>query len=206
MSYNINLVSNRKRNLAITKNVFLFFGIISFLMIISVLFLDNSDIKEAKNIATKAKPIAKKYELALDHPVFKGTNKYQLPYQIAAVSAHKTSENQYQLFNIEADYPSANYDIKIKSLSGLMSNIDNFLLLTNNVQISLSNILFLFDEVGINLTSQDAISDHRTKAILKHSEINSDSFKTENSGDLIIFTGNVKSSLDLNDFNTITKE
>ena len=181
-------------------------GIVSIIIIVLNLLNFQSIFVTNKETSTKQfqnRPISEKIkntELTLKNSVFRGVNEDLQPYEITASTANKVSESQFTLNKVGANYLVGNSNLLINAKVGLLDNLENWMELSDDVQIFFNNLLLNTSEIHLNLINKEVFGKKNVKATYKNSQIQADSFNSRNNNDIINFKGNVHTILKLEDF------
>lgn len=201
----MSLLKYHKRNSFFWKVICLV-GIVSIIIIVlnllnfQTIFVINKEIN-AKQFQSRPKSEKiKNTELTLNNSVFKGVNEDLQSYEITASTASKVSENQFALNRVGANYLVGNSNLLINAKVGLLDNLENWMDLSDDVQIFFNNLLLSTSEIHLNLINKEVLGNTNVKATYKNSQIQADSFNSRNNNDIINFKGNVHTILKLEDF------
>jgi|GEM_PF-6557609 len=199
------LIRYHKRNSTLWKIIYLI-GIAALLIIIlnllnfQSLFITSKDINKKISQNRPASEKIKNTELSLQNSVFKGVNEGLEPYEITADTASKVSENKFVLDKVGANYLVGKSNLLINAKAGLLDNLENWMDLSDDVQILFNNLLLSTSEIHLNLINKEVLGQTNVKATYKNSQIKADSFTSKNNNDIISFKGNVQTILKLEDF------
>lgn len=199
------LIRYHKRNSTLWKIIYLI-GIAALIIIIlnllnfQSLFITDKDVNKKISQNRPASDKIKNTELSLQNSVFKGVNKDLEPYEITVDTASKISENQFALDKVGANYLVGSSNLLINAKAGLLDNLENWMDLSDDVQILFNNLMLSTSEIHLDLINKDVFGQTNVKATYKNSQIKADSFTSKNNNDIINFKGNVQTILKLEDF------
>lgn len=201
----MSLIRYHKRNNLFWKIIYLS-GIILIIAVVLNLLNFQSLFTADKDISKKlSQKISKNNEiqnteLVLHNSIFKGVTQDLEPYKITASTANKVAENQYALNDVGANYLVKNSNLLINAKNGTLDNSDNWMELSNDVQILFNNLLLNTSQMYLNLVNKEVLSETNVKVTYKNSQVNADSFSSTSNNGIINFRGNVKTILNLDDF------
>nr|WP_253307631.1 LPS export ABC transporter periplasmic protein LptC [Rickettsia endosymbiont of Ceutorhynchus assimilis] len=192
--------------------------IFSFLCIIGILYIGYILIKNTSNIIEKHDhklntPLSSsakvnhatehnlEYKIILKDSVFEGLNKNLNSYTVKAEQAIKDSDDKYKLDKINVLYElNDNRLLTINAKNGFLNKESNILNLQNDVKVFLEDIVFNTNDAQIDLIQKDIVSNSSVTLTYKNSSVISNSFSTQNDNNLIIFKGNVFTTINLLNF------
>ena len=192
-------LSKTRSRIKLLKYAFLSAGICVMIAIIAILYAQNNlqnHTEEAVNETAKPK-LSKEYTLSIQHSIFEGISQDSLPYKISAENVVKDADNKYLLNTIIGKYKVAGGAIELTASNGTLDELNKFVILNQNAQITYNGIIFNSAKIKCNLDNKDIESDVPVDVNFKKSNIKADKFNTKNSGNDIIFKGNVESKFDL---------
>ena len=193
-------LAKTRAKIKLLKYIFLSTGCCVLIAIIITLYLNNTFISQdvEKNSAKNNKPnLSKKYNLTINRSIFEGLSSNLIPYKISANTVSKDLTNKYILSIITGKYSLNNGNLTIKATNGILDEDNKFIILKDNVIITLNNIIFISEEIKLNLKNQEAHSDTNVEVNFNNSSIKADSFNTKDSNNIIEFKGNVKSNFNI---------
>lgn len=181
-----------------------------FLIILGILYAGYILVKSSHhteenntNIVEKApeKNLDLKYNIILKDSVFEGVDKNLNSYLVKAEQAIKDSDNKYKLDIINGIYNiNQNQSVTVYAKEGFLNEELHILDLKNDVKFYFEDMIFDTNDARINLINKSIISDSPATLFHKNSTITSDSFNTQDDNNIIIFQGNVYTTIDLSDY------
>lgn len=181
-----------------------------FLIILGILYAGYILVKSSHpteenntNIVEKApeKNLDLKYNIILKDSVFEGVDKNLNSYLVKAEQAIKDSDNKYKLDIINGIYNiNQNQSVTVYAKEGFLNEELHILDLKNDVKFYFEDMIFDTNDARINLINKSIISDSHATLFHKNSTITSDSFNTQDDNNIIIFKGNVYTTIDLSDY------
>ena len=198
----MNKLPNSLAKIKMLKYIFLSTGICIMITIFILLYVQSTDLENiSSNDEEQNTPkLSAEYALSINNPVFEGVSSDLLPYKISAENVVKNIANKYILSHVTGKYKLMSGDMLLKAKTGILNEDTKFVILDKNVQIECDGITLNSDQVKVNLNTKDAESDNPVDINFNESNIKADSFKTKDSGNEIIFQGNVKSDFKLQTF------
>lgn len=187
-----------------------FWKITYFLIIFGILYAGYILVKSSysteennTNIVEKTpkKNLDLKYNIILKDSVFEGVDKNLNSYLVKAEQVIKDSDNKYKLDTINGTYNvNKNQSVTVYAKEGFLNAESHILDLKNDVKFYFEDIIFDTNDARIDLIKQSIISNSPATLFHKNSTITSDSFNTQDDNNIIIFKGNVYTTIDLSDY------
>ncbi|ASX27512.1 LPS export ABC transporter periplasmic protein LptC [Rickettsia sp. MEAM1 (Bemisia tabaci)] len=181
-----------------------------FLIILGILYAGYILVKSSypteennTNIVEKApeKNLDLKYNIILKDSVFEGVDKNLNSYLVKAEQAIKDSDNKYKLDIINGTYNvNQNQSVTVYAKEGFLNEESHILDLKNDVKFYFEDMIFDTNDARIDLINKSIISNSPATLFHKNSTITSDSFNTQDDNNIIIFKGNVYTTIDLSDY------
>ncbi len=196
--YYMDDVKKIRRKNTIIKYFFLLASTFTLLLIAKYFFYINTNTQSQET--NKSVKLPKNLSLKIDHSIFEGLNKENLPYKILASSVKKKSNNLYNLDSINAFYMSPNGQLEILAKSGVLDDETKIFILSNDVRILYENLILKSEKINFDINSNSASSKLPVELNFKKSKIKAMGFNTEEENNIINFEGNVISTIDLDDF------
>lgn len=184
---------------------FAYFLIILGILYIGYILIKSSYITEENNIdiAKKApeKNLDLKYNIILKDSIFEGVDKNLNAYLVKAEHAIKDSDNKYKLDIINGIYNINNdQSFTIYAKEGFLNEESHILDLKNDVKFYFEDIIFDTNYARIDLVNKNIMGNSPATLFYKNSSVTSDSFNTQDDNNIIIFKGNVSTTIDLSDY------
>lgn len=197
-------IRQRKQKIRLIKYTFLITAIVIIIGIVVTnmnlnKFFNNEDIKASQNIK-KFKKSKTNHTLSINESIFQGLSKDLSPYKIIAQQVDKLTDQKFNLQTISGDYLINNNKLGINALSGTFDNTTHDITLSGKVSITYQDIKFSTNALEIAIENKEASTHEPVTLEYKNSQIESDSFEIENNAEIINFKGNVRSTINLDDF------
>ncbi|XVN40402.1 MAG: LPS export ABC transporter periplasmic protein LptC [Rickettsia endosymbiont of Argas persicus] len=181
-----------------------------FLIILGILYvgyiLINSNYNSKKNNVRKTEETSKKnfdlkYNIVLKDSVFEGVDRNLKAYSVNAKQAIKDSDNKYKLDIVNGIYDiNEDQSVTIYAKEGFLNEESHILDLKNDVKLYFEDVIFDTNDAKIDLINKNIIGNSPVTLFYKNSSVTSDSFKTQDDNNIIIFKGNVSTIIDLSDY------
>lgn len=181
-----------------------------FLIILGILYAGYILVKSSHpteenntNIIEKdsGKNLDLKYNIILKDSVFEGVDKNLNSYLVKAEQAIKDSDNKYKLDIINGTYNvNQNQSVTVYAKKGFLNEESHILDLKNDVKFYFEDMIFDTNDARIDLINKSIIGNSPATLFHKNFTITSDRFNTQDDNNIIIFKGNVYSTIDLSDY------
>ncbi len=189
----------------IKSNIFQFILLIAASWIIYSIYTNlksqnNNKFSDVGTVSPERGVDTLKSEIIVNGFVFQGVDNESRPYQISSKLTLKTSENDYQLFDIAFKYPTSSQEIFFGNAGhAILNDLNKILELNDNVKLQMNNYAFRANYMRMDLSKKQIKASGGVNLSNENLKVNSQNFQLKNKN-IMEFNGNVSSSINVDNF------
>lgn len=133
--------------------------------------------------------------------VLEGADKHGKTYIITSESIYKREDNLYHLDALSGFYNIGKLGLEMVANMGLMNDQDKILFLKQDIKIDYGDYKITTDNLEVNLDDMSAKNKDGVEIFYNNSDSCADSFELDTKNNIIHLYGNVKTYIQISDFN-----